>query len=154
MNTNQGGVSGSANHQVARAIMGKNLFGVEEWAALYGVKFTKKQLREVAEFPWGEEVLNAPCPFVKGKTIKETHFAFLGLENVNGKPLTILHLQELHPQGSQPKFASYAPNSWYFNQVWATNETAKFRWYLMSLEIVPNSEDKNYQEQAAMLSQG
>ena len=150
----RGGVSGSVNHQVVRAIMDKNFFGVEEWATLYCVKFTKKQLREVAEFPWGEEVLNAPCPFVKGKTVKETHFAFLRLENVNGKPLTILHLQELHPHNGQPKFASYAPNSWYSNQAWATSKTAKFRWYLMPLEIVPNSEDKTYQDQVTMLPQG
>ncbi|MBI4992073.1 MAG: hypothetical protein HZB99_02540 [Candidatus Harrisonbacteria bacterium] len=150
----RGKASGSANHQVVRAIQGKNFFGVEEWTALYSVKFTKKQLREVAEFPWGEDVLNAPCPLVKGKTVKETHFAFLGLENVNGKPLTILHLQELHPQNGQPKFASYAPSSWYSQQTWATKLTAKFRWYLMPLEIVPNSESKTYQDQVAMLPQG
>src|SRR3989344_7372030 len=47
----RGGTSGSVNHQVARAILGKNFFGAEEWTALYGVKFTKKQLRQVAEFP-------------------------------------------------------------------------------------------------------
>ena len=150
----RGGASGSANRQVACAILGKNFFGAEEWTALYGVKFTKKQLREAAEFPWGEEVLNAPCPLVKGKTVKETHFGFLGLENVNGKPLTILHLQELHPQNGQPKFASYAHGSWYFKESWATNPTAKFRWYLMPLEIIPNSEFKTYQDQVAILPQG
>ena len=73
----RGGLEGSVHQKLARAILGKNFFGVEEWSALYGVNFTKKQLREVADFPWNEDVLNAPCPFVKGKSVKETHFAFL-----------------------------------------------------------------------------
>jgi len=150
----RGGTSGSTNCQVARAILGKNFFGVEEWATLYGVQFTKKQLREAAQFPWGEEVLNAPCPFVNGKTVKETHFAFLGLENLNGKPLTILRLQELHPKNGQPCFYNYAQDCWYAKETWAVKATPKFRWYLLPLEIVPNSESKTYQEQLAMLPQG
>lgn len=148
----RGGLEGSVHHKLARAIMGKNFFGVEEWLALYGVNFSKKQLREVAEFPWSEDVLNAPCPFYKGKSIKETHFAFLGLNNIRGKPLTILKWQELHPDSSQPKFYSYAPDNWYAKEKFGNEPTCGFRWYLMPLEILPNSTNKTYQEQVAMLS--
>lgn len=148
----RGGLEGSVHQKLARAIMGKNFFGVEEWSTLYGVNFTKKQLRGVAEFPWGEDILNAPCPFVRSKSIKETHFAFLGLQTINGKPLTILKLQELHPATGQPKFY-FNNNPWYGNQKFATDVVCGLRWYLMPLGIVPNSTDKTYQAQVAMLSQ-
>jgi len=148
----QGGLVGSAHQKLARAILGKNFFGVEEWSFLYGVNFSNKQLREVAEFPWSEDVLNAPCPFYKGKSVKETHFAFLGLDTFKGKPLTILRWQELHPASGQPKFYSYAPDSWYSKEKFGNKPTCGFRWYLMPLEIVPESTNKTYAEQTAMLS--
>jgi len=148
----QGGLVGSTHQKLARAILGKNFFGVEEWSSLYGVNFSNKQLREVAEFPWSENVLNAPCPFYKGKSVKETHFAFLGLDTFKGKPLTILKWQELHPASGQPKFYSYAPYNWYSKEKFSNELTCGFRWYLMPLEIVPKSTDKTYAEQTAMLS--
>jgi hypothetical protein len=148
----RGGLDGSVHHDLAHAVMGKNFFGVGEWSALYGVNFSKKQLREVAEFPWGEDILNAPCPFVKGKSIRETHFAFLGLDAVGGKSLTIIKWQELHPASGQPRFYSYAPDNWYANEKFGNTPTCGFRWYLMPLEIVPNSTDKTYQGQVSMLS--
>lgn len=148
----RGGLEGSVHQKLARAILGKNnFFGVEEWSTLYGVNFTKKQLREIADFPWNEDVLNAPCPFHKGKSIRETHFAFLGLDCIKGRPLPILKWQELHPQSGQPRFYSYAPDCWYAKENFANKPTCGFRWYLMPLEIVPNSTDKSYQEQTAML---
>ncbi len=146
----QGGLVGSVHQKLARSILGKNFFGVEEWSSLYGVNFSSKQLREVAEFPWSEDVLNAPCPFHKGKSVKETHFAFLGLANIRGKALTILKWQELHPDSGQPKFYSYAPDNWYAKEKFGNEPTCGFRWYLMPLEILPDSADKTYQEQVAM----
>ncbi len=41
----RGGIDGSVHHKLACALMGQNFFGVEEYATLYGVKFSKKQLR-------------------------------------------------------------------------------------------------------------
>jgi len=148
----QGGIESSAHIKLVRVIMGEERFwGAEEWSAFYGVRFTKKQLHEVAEFPWSEDVLNAPCPFHKDKSVKETHFAFLGLDKIKGKPLTILKWQELHPAMGQPKFYSYAPDNWYAKEKFGNEPTCGFRWYLMPLEIVPKSENKTYQEQIAML---
>jgi len=149
---NQKSFEPTTSQKLARAILGKNFFGVEEWSSLYGVSFSNKQLREVVEFPWSEDVLNAPCPFHKGKSIKETHFAFLGLDTFKGKPLTILKWQELHPDSDQPKFYSYAPDNWYAKEKFSNESTCGFRWYLMPLEIVPESADKTYAEQIAMLS--
>ncbi len=147
----RGGIDGSVHHKLARALMGQNFFGVEEYATLYGVNFSKKQLREVSEFPWGEDVLNGPCPFNKGKTVRETHFAFLGVDKFNGSPLTIMKFQELHPALGQPKFYSYAPSSWYHQQAFATDKTMKLRWYLLLKDIVPNSTSTSWNDQKTML---
>ena len=147
----RGGLEGSVHQKLARAVLGKNLFGVEEWASLYSAHLTQKQLREVSEFPWDGNVLNAPCPFVKGKTVKETHFAFLGLEKWNGRPLTIVKLQELHPANGQPRFYSYTPAAWYSKEKFATDVTMKLRWYLLLKDIVPNSENMMFDDQKAML---
>lgn len=147
----RGGIDGSVHCKLARALMGQNFFGVEEYATLYGVNFSKKQLREVSEFPWGEDVLNGPCPFNKSKAVRETHFAFLGVDKLNGSPLTITKFQELHPASGQPKFYSYAPSSWYTGHPFAVDKTMKLRWYLLLKDIVPNSTSTNWNNQKAML---
>src|SRR3989344_2649403 len=67
----RGGIDGSVHHKLARALMGQNFFGVEEYATLYGVNFSKKQLREISGFPWGEDVLNSPCPFNKDRLLRD-----------------------------------------------------------------------------------
>jgi len=143
-------------HQIhqkrARKIMGKNFFGIEEWSSFYGVEFSKKKLHKIAKFPWSENILNAPCPFHKGKKVNETHFAFLGLNTFKGKPLTIIRWQEIHPDSSQPKFYSYSLNSWYSQEKFANELTCDFRWYLMPLEIVPGSTSKIFREQTTILT--
>ena len=131
--------------------MNQNFFGVEEYATLYGVNFSKKQLREVSEFPWGEDVLNGPCPFNKSKTVRKTHFAFLGIDKLNGSPLTIMKFQKLHPASGQPKFYSYAPSSWYTGHPFATDKTMKLRWYLLLKDIVPNSTSTSWNDKKALL---
>jgi hypothetical protein len=141
----------SAEQRVAREILGKNFFGIEDWAALYGVNFSQKQLCAIAEFPWGEDVLNGPCPFYEGKAIRETHFAFLGLDRYMGNPLTIRKWQEIHPANGQPLFYSCPQDCWYKDEKFANDPTCAFRWYLMPLEIVPKSEYKTYPGQVAML---
>ncbi len=146
----RGGVDGSVHHKLARALMGKNFFGIEDWATLYGANFSQKQLRQVAEFPWGEDVLASTCPLC-GKTVKDCHFAFLGLDRLNGKPLNILKLQELHPNTAQPRFYRYTPDAWYSKEKFATETTCDLRWYLLHTSIVPKSEDKTFDEQRAML---
>lgn len=143
-----------ASVEAAQQLLGKNFFGVEDWQDMYGVSFTKKQLAAAGQFPWGEAVLNASCPFHPNKKVKDTHVAFLGVEHLDEqrkKPLTIRQWQELHPTSQQPRFYSYAPDCWYAKEKFATTITCQLRWYLMLAEIIPGSEDKTFDEQMAML---
>lgn len=123
-------------------------FGVADWQKPHpGVVLTPKQIAEVAQFPWSDKTLNAPCPFHPGKMIRETHFAFVGLDHV-----TIAELQKLYPQSGQPRFYSYmAGDAWYKDEKFANKVTLKLRWYLLLKDIVPNSENKTFEEQQAML---
>ncbi len=146
----RGGIDGSIHHKLARAVLGNNFFGVEEWATFYGASFTKKQLREVSEFPWGEDVLSSPCPFVKGKLVKDTHFAFLGVSRLGGTPLTVMKWHKLHPPTGQPKFY-FTDNPWHGGQPHTDVAVMELRWYLMLKEIVPDSTSKKPEDQAKML---
>lgn len=143
------GIEPSINQRIVRAIMGKNYFGPEDWVKFYGASFTKKQLRELAGFPWNEEVLMSTCPLC-GKTVRDCHFAHVGLETIQDSPLTIVKFREFYPETCQPKFYAYG-NAWYNDQNFATVTTMGLRWYLTHLEIVPKSENKTTQDQQAML---
>ena len=116
-------------------------------------KFTKKQIRDAGKFPWGEDVLNSPCPFNKGKLVKGTHFAFLGLSRINGVPLTVAKWLELHPATGQPKFY-FNNDPWHVGQPHTDEAMLELRWYLLLKDIAPNSTVKTPEEQVAMLPEG
>ncbi|OGY15819.1 MAG: hypothetical protein A3H88_03870 [Candidatus Blackburnbacteria bacterium RIFCSPLOWO2_02_FULL_44_9] len=136
-------------HRLARGVMSKNFFGIPEWATHYDVSFSEAQLAQVVGFPWSVDALNGPCPFVEGRRIKDTHFAFLGLDTLGGNPLTLWQLNELHRKG-QPKFYS-GSGAWYESQPFAIDTACQFRWYLLLKEIVPGSENKGQKAQEQML---
>jgi len=138
----------SIDRESARAILGKNLFGPEEWLKYYGIWFSEQQLKEISEFPWNESVLNAPCPFVKEKRIKETHFAFLGLYEIYNEPLNVLKWHELNPFTGKQELKAHP---WYEDQDFARVKTCWFKWYLTLIESVPGSTEKTHQEQLEML---
>ena len=144
------GLVGSIESRMARMVLGRNIFDVADWMSYYDAKFTKKQIRDAGKFPWGEDVLNSPCPFNKGKLVKDTHFAFLGLTAINGSPLTVAKWLQLHPATGQPKFY-FNSNPWHEGQPHTDVATMQLRWYLMLKDIVPGSTDKTPEEQVAIL---
>lgn len=150
-------IGGSVRYNLAiRKIMGRNFFGVEEWQIFFGVNFSEKQLQEIADFPWEENILNSPCPFNEDKKIKETHFAFLGLAAINEKPLTILKWKELYPEIPRPRFYMPNPTDSRFiknalTEGFMQEAICEFRWYLMPLEIFSSSINKTFEEQSTML---
>jgi hypothetical protein len=144
------GLVDSIESRLARAILGRNIFAIEDWMTYYDVRFTKKQLRDAGKFPWSEEVLNSPCPFNEGRLVKDTHFAFLGIAGINGQPLTVAKWLELHPATGQPKFYFNA-DPWHMGQPHTDVTTMELRWYLLLKEIVPGSTIQTPEEQLAKL---
>jgi len=122
-------------------------FTIADWQKLYGVSFTQDQIARMKnQFPWSDTILNSPCPFHPGKIVRETHFAFMGVDTVS-----IMELQKLNPRETEPRFYRYAPDAWYTNEQFANEVTLRLRWYLLLKDIVPNSENKTFDEQKAML---
>lgn len=144
------GITASTETKLARLILGRNIFTDADWMSYYNAKFTRKQLRDAGKFPWGEDVLNSPCPFNKGKLVKDTHFAFLGISGINGQPLTVAKWLELHPATGQPKFYNNT-DPWHVGQPHTDLATMQLRWYLLLKDIVPGSTDRTPEDQVAML---
>ena len=134
----------------ARAIMGENFWGPEEWFAKYGVKFTKEQIDQIENFPWDENILNSRCQFC-GELVKDCHFAFLGINQINDEDLTILKWRKIYSESERPKFYSYENDVWYANEKFATTTTMPFKWHLLHKNKVPQSNDKTFRGQSEML---
>ena len=142
--------------KLVRAVMGKNFWGIEDWLYYSLIKefLTKEQRRKVVDFPWWDnDTLNSPCPFNKGKLVKDTHFAFLGISGINGQPLTVAKWLKLYPGNGQPKFY-FDTDPWHVGQPHTDVVTMQLRWYLMLKDIVPGSTSKTPEEQVAMLPEG
>lgn len=124
-----------------------DIFGPNEWTMLMGMKFSKKQIKEIADFPWSKDILNAKCPFSEGRTVGETHFAFLGMESYRGAPLNALNLILLIQRASLQ--SSYL--DWIASQDFAVKKTCEFRWYLMPKEVPHIFRGKFYDNQLEIL---
>ena len=146
----QNGFDSSTDTRIARILLGKSFVDVCDWVALYGAHFTGKEKKAALKFPWHEDVLMSPCPFNKGKLIKDTHTAFLGLPKLNDQPLTVAKWIELHPDTGQPKFY-HSNNPWHVGQPHTDVATLLPQWYLYLTEIVPGSTNKLPDEHMKML---
>lgn len=143
-------VAGDAETK-ARELLGSHFFGREEWQ-----KYRPEIYREVpfsemdnSPFPWDATILNGPCPFVQGKTLRETHFAFLGIPQTFSERMTMLKWRRHIPYLFQPFAVDWAQQEPFFNQ-----QTCGPRWYLMPLGVVSNYAGKTYGEQEACLPPG
>ncbi|HVN26699.1 MAG TPA: hypothetical protein VMT99_03555 [Candidatus Paceibacterota bacterium] len=121
-------------------------FAVADWTAHYRIALTPEEISSLGSFPWSDATLNSPCPFNPGKMIRETHFAFVGVDTI-----TMMELQRLNPQATEPCFYSYAPDAWYSKEKFANKVKLGLRWYLLLKDIVPGSENEMFDEQTAML---
>ncbi|MCX6795977.1 MAG: hypothetical protein NTW06_00585 [Candidatus Falkowbacteria bacterium] len=142
------GPVGHIELRLARAVLGRNIFTAADWVSFYDVTFTKKQYSNASKFPWNGDILASTCPLC-GRTVRDCHFAFLGLDRLNNDLLTILKFQELHPAMAQPQFASHASRSL---EKFVKETTMSPRWYLLHTNIVPMSENKTFKEQKVMLT--
>lgn len=138
----------SIHWKEAKKIMGKNFFGPAEWKRYFNVQFTPEQMEQVTEFPWSLEALNHR--FVDSVPLRhKDYFAFLGISEINGQPLTIAQWVELSrtvPNVLPFDSATSGLASWlgidgsYSNyrvpeyENCLTKKTCSFQWYFMHLK--------------------
>lgn len=124
----------STSQKLAREIMGKNFFGIEEAIQHFGVNPTKQQLAALAEVPFSEEVL---------KSCKDTHVL------VAVFPLSILDIRG-HARKQSDRTLFYSQD-WYDKQAFAKDK-GEVGWQLVRKEPIANSTSKTWNDQQALLS--
>ncbi|MDP3792857.1 MAG: hypothetical protein Q8Q89_03975 [bacterium] len=112
------------------------IFGPNDWKRYLGVELTAQQLKNLPRFPWDASVLESPCPFNPGKLIKETHFAFLGLNEINRRRSSIHQLKK--GQLLKGKLSLRISYYYDYNIPKCYRKALEFRWYLMpkNLEVL------------------
>ncbi len=114
----------SLNERLARAVLRRHFFGMGEWEMYLGEEFSWEDVKNIPEFPWDIQTLLQPCPFIQGKSVFETHVAFLGRPVWGGQPTSLIRLKSLA--------VSYQED-WSSNQSFATDQALQSRWYLVCL---------------------
>jgi hypothetical protein len=112
----------------ARAIMGKNFLGLEEVRRGYGIALPALQL---AEIPFSEETLQA-C--------KDTHVLLAG---------SALSVNEVRKIAD----SDFYDTDWYNRESFANDKKVSVRWHLLRKEPVPESRNKTYDPQTALLKE-
>mgnify|MGYP001590428914 CR=1 FL=1 len=129
-----GGYEPSTSQKLAREIMSKNFFGIEEAIKHFGVNATKQQLAALAEVPFSEEVL---------KSCKDTHVL------VAVFPLSILDIRGIAKKQSDRTL--FYSQDWYDKQAFAKDK-GEVGWQLVRKEPIANSTSKTWSDQQALLS--
>jgi len=129
--TGNDGLISENNQQRAREIMGKNFFGIEQAVQHFGVTPTEEQLKILSEIPFSEAVL---------QETKDSHVL------VAVFPLSILEVREM-VKGKGLFFSQ----DWYDNQKFAQDKGV-VGWMLIRKTSVPNSTNKTWEEQLALLT--
>jgi len=122
-------------------------FGLKDWKKYYGCDVEKTPLPQNM---W--KILTSPCPYWKGKRVKETHILVLIPKTVNGRPLTLNTLQALiqKPQGGghATKYHCYGDN---LKKEFEGQAAPVTYWALITKDVLPNSRKKNYSKQQALI---
>jgi len=129
-----GGYEPSTSQKLAREIMGKNFFGIEEAIKHFRVNATKQRLAALAEVPFSEEVL---------KSCKDTHVL------VAVFPLSILDIRGIAKKQSDRTL--FYSQDWYDKQAFAKDK-GEVGWQLVRKEPIANSTSKTWNDQQALLS--
>lgn len=124
----------------------RNFFGPEEWRN-FGRRISEEEMVGSIFFPWGEQILESPCPFFPGKRIKQTHFASLEIFSFKGEWLDSIRWQNIFPEFfSRTDALNFAD---FFEP--KTTREPEIRWTLTLRFPVPESENKTLAEQIKML---
>jgi len=131
--------AGNANRRAAtsekraREIMGKNYFGIEEAAKYFGVQPTSAERSALANIPFSRKTL---------ESCRDTYIL------VAVFPLSV---NDIRSMASSSMFFVASPPRWAADR-FATYKGDGASWQLIRKTPVPNSFDKTWQEQQALLS--
>lgn len=122
----------STSHKQARAIMGKNFFGIEEAIKYFGVNPSKQKVAYLAKVPFTEEVL---------KSCTNTHVL------VAMFPMSILNIR-----GKVERNLFYSHDDARYNKQAFAQDKGEVSWHLVRKVPIADSTNKTWNEQQALLS--
>jgi hypothetical protein len=152
-----------ANTAIARAAardqaiaQRSNALAVSLRAVTFGAQEWEKYLGEVGEAPPLpadiDEILDGPCPFWPGKTVRDTHLLVLIPATVGGVPFTLNLLEELI---QHPKNGGHKAKCNYDKRVKAAigkQSPPRSYWLLMTRDVLPNSRNQAYDSQEKLVA--
>jgi hypothetical protein len=98
-------------------------------------------------------ILDSPCPFWPDQLVKDTHLLVLIPATVGGVPFTLTQLRKLikHPKngGHSTRYRHYS--NLVKSQIGEESPPRSY-WLLMTREILPDSRDKTYDAQKALVA--
>ena len=99
------------------------------------------------------KILDSPCIFWPDKQVRDTHLLVLIPKRVSGQPLTLDYLGELiqAPQGGGPA----TKYRFYWDAICETignQAVGSSYWVLMTKEVLPESRNKSYEDQCALVA--
>lgn len=116
--------------EVAAAILGAgNVLGILDVERHFRRPYSEHELRALATVPFSDETL---------RQYKDTHVL------IAGAPLSVNEMRKLAD-------SIFCPGDWYNREAFATTKKVGARWYLLRKEPVPESRNKTYDEQTALL---
>ncbi len=122
-------------------------FGAAEWTKYFGdVGIEPPITQEIVE------TLKSPCPYWGGKKVEDTHMLILIPQTINGRPFNLNLLQDLikRPQGSghPTKYQYYYEGA---QKEIGNQPPPSSYWVLITKDVLPNSRNKTYSEQQALI---
>ena len=157
--------------QFGRKLGNKQAVGRSLWTPLFGNKDPSLVLGDAAIGPavWNRcygnvgrvpllpsgivQMLDSPCPFWDGQQVRDTHLLVLIPKRVSGQEFTLNYLGELikAPQGG-----SHATEyDFYWNkasEAIGSQAAGSSYWVLMTKDVLPESRNKSYEEQCALVA--
>jgi len=140
----------------AAKILGKHIFGPQEWMFHFGYQLNSQELQESRTFPWDQDILLSPCTFNKGMKVFQTHFAFWAKDEIpigeNGSchylPWNIKNFSGLQDvdRGHFGNRNIDFQNAQML-QMDSMREKCESRWYLVPLDTREHFVQKNFLEQ-------
>lgn len=121
-------------------------FGKSKWNRHFGDIGTEPPLP-----PNIEQILDSDCIFWPGKKVRDTHLLVLVPNKVDGKAFHLNSLYELAKSpktGSKTKYTCYS--DYVKNDLGTKGEES--HWVLMTWHVIPESRDKTYDNQKALVA--
>ena len=143
--TNQGRLT----QNQLRAIFGSRLYGIDDWKQLFPHLISIEAQTNVPPFPWREEILNQDCPFHLGKSIGQSHIAFLGMQCARSFPVTLRRWELIAPSYFHPDMNDWAQICPFYMKT-----TCVFRWYLMPSAALPSFSSTKWKAKTEQMPAG